>query len=107
MDITVTHEPDRHRHVAVVEDGRAVGFVVDHVDDDRHMLVHTEVEDVPSGSGVGTAMVRQVLDAIRDEGGTVVPRCPFVRSVIERNPEYTDLVVEEHGVAFDGEGATG
>ena len=35
------------------------------------------------------------LDHVRGEGGRIVPLCPFVRSWLERHPEYADLVDQE------------
>ena len=57
-------------------------------------LKHTEVPEALSGQGVGSQLVRGVLDRIRAEGGKVVPRCPFVQATIERHPEYRDLVAQ-------------
>ena len=54
-------------------------------------FTHTVVEDAYEGRGVGSALVRGALDAVRAEGSRVVPVCPFVRSYIERHPEYADL----------------
>lgn len=103
MDVIVRHEPERNRHVALTAaDEREVGFVVDHVSDGRHMLVHTEVADGVEGQGVASSLVGQVLDAIRRESEVIVPRCPFVRGYIERNPEYEALVVDEQSTATGG-----
>jgi uncharacterized protein len=33
-------------------------------------------------------LVRTTLDAVREEGLRVVAECPFVRSYVERHPEY-------------------
>jgi predicted GNAT family acetyltransferase len=55
-------------------------------------IFHTEVPVALRGRGIGSRLVRAVLDEIRRRGMRVVPRCSFVRSVIERNPEYRDLL---------------
>jgi predicted GNAT family acetyltransferase len=36
--------------------------------------------------------VRAALDDVRAKGGSVVPKCSFVRGWIERHPDYADLV---------------
>ncbi|MBD0272691.1 MAG: N-acetyltransferase [Acetobacteraceae bacterium] len=61
----------------------------------RIALLHTEVPDALSGQGVGSKLVRGVLDAVRAEGLKVVPRCEFVAGYIARHPEYRDLLADE------------
>ena len=48
-----------------------------------------------SGQGVGSKLVRGVLDAVRAEGLKAVPRCEFVAAYVERHPEYRDMVADE------------
>jgi uncharacterized protein len=57
-------------------------------------LVHTEVYPQFEGHGLGGTLVAGALDDIRRRGLGVVPICPFVRSYLERHPEYVDLVAE-------------
>ena len=72
--------------VAIVEYERA--------GDRRIALLHTEVPDALSGQGVGSKLVRGVLDTLRAEGSRVVPRCEFVAAYVERHPEYRDLLAD-------------
>jgi predicted GNAT family acetyltransferase len=60
-------------------------------------VTHTEVPQAVSGRGIGTALVRGMLDRIRADGLTVRPLCPFVAAVIARHPEYGDLVAVDRG----------
>jgi predicted GNAT family acetyltransferase len=73
--------------------GEAVAFLTyrDRPDGVR-VLVHTEVPPAFEGRGIGGRLVKSALDAARRDGRRVVPQCPFVRSYIERHPEYADLV---------------
>jgi predicted GNAT family acetyltransferase len=72
--------------------GGAVAFVEYQRDGDRTVLIHTEVPEAMAGQGIGSRLVRGVLDQLRAGGGTVVPRCEFVAAYIERHPEYRDLL---------------
>ena len=56
------------------------------------VFTHTEVDSDSGHSGLGGTLVRAALDDVRSKGGTVVPRCSFVRGWIERHPEYRDMV---------------
>jgi uncharacterized protein len=60
----------------------------------RIALLHTEVPEALSGQGVGSKLVRGVLDTLRAEGAKVVPRCEFVATYVERHPEYRDLLAD-------------
>lgn len=52
---------------------------------------HTEVPRELEGHGVGSVLIRGVLDIARAQGLKVVPVCPFAKAYIERHPEYADL----------------
>ena len=52
---------------------------------------HTEVPKELEGHGVGSTLIRGVLDIARAQGLKVVPICPFAKAYIERHPEYADL----------------
>ncbi len=75
--------------------GGSTAFVEYRRAGDRIALLHTEVPEALSGKGVGSALVRGTLDAVRAEGLKVVPRCEFVAAHIERHPEYRDMVADE------------
>jgi predicted GNAT family acetyltransferase len=55
-------------------------------------LVHTVVPEALAGRGVGSTLVRAVLDDVRRRGLKVIPTCPFVRGFLGKHPEYSDLV---------------
>lgn len=60
--------------------------------DNRVVLTHTDVDDAFEGRGVGSALARGVLDAVRARGERVVALCPFIAGYIAKHAEYQDLV---------------
>lgn len=52
---------------------------------------HTEVPPELEGQGIGSRLIRGVLDIARARGLKVVPRCPFAAAYMRRHPEYDDL----------------
>ena len=54
-------------------------------------LLHTEVPKELEGRGIGSALIRGVLDTARSQGLKVNALCPFTKGYIERHPEYADL----------------
>jgi uncharacterized protein len=73
--------------------GGALAFVDYRRSGTTLVLTHAEVPAALAGQGVGSRLVRAVLELVRARGERVVPRCPFVARYIERHAEYRDLVV--------------
>jgi hypothetical protein len=91
-DITVRDNPDQQRFEASV-DGQPAGFAEYMIANKLIVFTHTEVDPAFEGQGVGSALVKQALDAVRAEGTRdVMPLCPFVKLWIQRHPDYRDLV---------------
>ncbi len=58
-------------------------------------FTHTEVPDALSGRGVGSALAKGALDAVRMRGEKIVPLCPFIAAYIRKHPEYRDLLADQ------------
>ena len=91
-DVTVRDNPDETRFEAYV-DGALVG-VADYMVANRLVIfTHTEVDPAYEGQGIGSALVRQALDAVRQDGDRkILPLCSFVKAWIARHEEYQPLV---------------
>lgn len=60
---------------------------------DRIFLTHTEVPKSLGGQGIGTALIKKVLEKIDKEHELpIVPLCPFVAAYIKKHPEWKSLV---------------
>lgn len=90
------NQPRASRYELVV-DGSVAG-VVDYVlTGDVITLVHTEVDDGYEGQGLGSVLVRGVLDDLRaDPRRQVRSSCPFVTTWLSRHPGYDDVLPEPH-----------
>jgi len=88
---TLTDVPERRRFELDI-DGALAGFVTYSLHLPIIAFNHTETLEAFAGQGVGGDLARGVLDAARDRQLKVWPRCPFIRSWIERHPDYSDLV---------------
>jgi predicted GNAT family acetyltransferase len=96
----VVQVPERNRWEVRV-DSQLAGFTEYFVKDDRYVFVHTEIADDFGGRGIGSVLVRSVMDDIRSQGRMLVPLCPFVRGWIDKHPEHGDLVDRELLERFD------
>lgn len=90
MSVEVVDQPDKRRFEVVV-DGVVGGVANYELGDDTITFTHTEVDDEFEGQGIGSTLARGALDGVRGRGLRVAVRCPFIRSWIERHPEYQDL----------------
>lgn len=59
---------------------------------DRIIIDHTEVSDALRGTGVGEQLVRRAVDDARSKGISIVPLCPFARSVFNKHEELRDVL---------------
>lgn len=92
-DVELRDNPGEHRFEAYVGD-RLAGFTAYELSDDGGLMLilHTEVDDAFEGQGIGSSMVRQVLDELRNRPGVKVDvLCPFVNAWLRRHPEYRDV----------------
>ncbi|MBV9310205.1 MAG: N-acetyltransferase [Solirubrobacterales bacterium] len=96
--ITVENTPGLGRYQIRV-DGEIAGYSAYEIHGDLFAFMHTEIEDRFAGQGLGVTLVARALDQIREQGGSILPYCPFVRWFLAHHPEYADLVPpDERGV---------
>lgn len=91
MPPTVVDNPPANRFEIRV-DGELAGAADYQRDATTVSFTHTGIDPAYEGRGLGSALVRGALDAVRAEGRGVLPFCAFVRGYLARHPEYLDLV---------------
>jgi predicted GNAT family acetyltransferase len=91
MSAEIVDNPDRSRYEARVD-----GAVAAYLEYDRHehftAFPHTEVNRAYRGQGLGSMLVRQALDDVRESGDKAYPLCPYVKSWLGKHPEYDDVL---------------
>ncbi|WP_114765507.1 GNAT family N-acetyltransferase [Vibrio rhodolitus] len=63
-------------------------------DGDVFIVTSTKVPESLQGKGYGKVMMESVLPVIESMGVKVLPKCSFVVSYLERNPQWQHLRVE-------------
>ena len=91
-DVQVLDHSEQSQYEARL-DGELAGVAAYRLTDNVITFTHTEVEPQHEGQGIGGTLARFALDDARSRGLQVRPRCSFIRSWIERHPDYADLVV--------------
>jgi uncharacterized protein len=75
-------ELDANGHVAFSNYKRADGVLT---------ILHTEVPKALEGQGIGSSLIRGVLDTARADRLKVKALCPFAKAYMDRHPDYNDL----------------
>jgi predicted GNAT family acetyltransferase len=96
FDFAVVNDEKAGSYEAIVGDREIAGLPYNVAGDDRLVLLATSVFPEFRRQGVATELIRRVLDDVRAHGKTVTIMCPIVRTFIEHNPEYADLIDPEH-----------
>lgn len=55
-------------------------------------LIHTEVPDELAGKGIGSKLVSGALEHCKDNNLQIIPSCPFIKSYIDKHPEWKELL---------------
>lgn len=91
---SVTHERAGHKGAFVVlQDGERLAEMTYTLAGDKAIIDHTQVDDRLRGTGTGAKLVAAAVDWARTENRTLLPLCPFARSVFEKTPDYADVRV--------------
>ena len=97
--IEVADAPDRDRYELSI-DGEVVGFTVYGTCPGLIAFVHTEVNELLQGRGLGDQLIRFALEDARARGLAVLPFCPFVKAFIKRHREFETLVPDTYREQF-------
>jgi predicted GNAT family acetyltransferase len=89
-DVRVIDNADERRYELWVGETRA-GAIEYELSSDTIWLIHTELEPSFEGRGLGARLVTGALTDVGARGLELVPVCRFVRTYLQRHPEYEDL----------------
>lgn len=84
--VTVSDNPVAHRY-EVFADGTLAGFSAYADRGSERVVFHTEVAREYGGRGLGTILVAQLLERIRESDKRVVPVCPLVAAYLDKHPD--------------------
>ena len=94
VNVAVLERANRRRYEVYADDVPA-GLLSYRLAGDRLCLIHTEIESPYEGNGLGSVLVKHVLEEARQRQRTVVAYCPYVQGWIDSHTEYSDLVVAD------------
>lgn len=91
MDTEIRREGNAGHFVATLN-GDEAQVAFEEAGEDRLDYRSTFVPEEHRHQGLGEQLVLEALEWARDHGYQVIPTCPFVGWVVERNPEFGDLI---------------
>jgi predicted GNAT family acetyltransferase len=77
-----------------MQDGKRLAEMTYTVAGSRVIIDHTQMDDALRGRGAGKKLVHAAVEWARAENVRLLPLCPFARSVFEKAPEYSDVLVK-------------
>ena len=91
----IQHERAGHRGAFFLErDGERLAQMTYTVAGTRVIIDHTDVDDRLRGTGMGRKLVDAAVQWARKENAHLMPLCPYAKSVFDKTPEYSDVLVK-------------
>ncbi|MFI5714346.1 GNAT family N-acetyltransferase [Nocardia sp. NPDC051750] len=94
---TVARNAEKNRY-EVFYGGDLAGFAEYTERGSETVFTHTEVDSAFEGKGLGSKLAGFAIRDTIEREHKIRPECPFIRSYLERHPEYS-----AHVVSVDGE----
>ena len=93
-ELEIHHEEHDGRGAFFVPgaDGRLAELIYARPSSEIAVIEHTEVSKTLGGQGVGKRLVEAAVAWARGAGKKFVVRCPFARTVFDRNPALRDVL---------------
>lgn len=92
--MTIQHKESGSKGVFFInEDDEPVAELTYSVTHDNQMMIeHTEVDEELRGGNLGYELVHKAVDYARTHQYTIIPLCRFARAVLEKKPEFRDVL---------------
>ena len=91
----IQHERSGHRGAFFLErDGERLAQMTYTVAGTRVIIDHTDVDDRLRGTGMGRQLVDAAVQWARKENARLMPLCPYAKSVFDKTPDYSDVLVK-------------
>lgn len=94
--MTVLHKKEGGKGLFFVgeEDNMVAQMTYTATSDDKMLIDHTEVDDELRGQNIGYQLVQAGVEYARSHHLKIIPVCPFARAIIEKKPDFKDVLEE-------------
>jgi predicted GNAT family acetyltransferase len=89
----ILHKNEQQGEFYIEKDGdKVASLLYFHSRDGEINVHHTEVSDQLAGQGIGKKLVAEAVKYARKNGLKILPTCPFAAKVIDKTPEFQDVL---------------
>jgi uncharacterized protein len=92
MQIQLEQKENRGAFYIEESGGRLAEMTFSQAGPDKIIIEHTEVSDKLRGTGAGKKLVAEAVAYALKSKLKILPLCPFAKSVMEKTPEYQDVL---------------
>lgn len=86
-------EEGRKGKFYIGQDGKILAEILYSISTPGKMVIeHTEVDNALRGKNIGRELVGYAVAYARTNHLKIVPVCPFARSIINKTPEFRDIL---------------
>jgi uncharacterized protein (DUF1810 family)/predicted GNAT family acetyltransferase len=100
MDTYIRENREKRRFERRIDNTRLAAAYY-RIENGVYVFMHTDVPSVFSGQGIGAALVRGVFGILRSTGQKAILKCSFMKSFVEANPKYADVVINVPTLSAD------
>ena len=92
--MTIQHKESGSKGVFFIsdEDKIAAELTYSVIQENQMMIDHTRVDEELQGANIGYELVHTAVNYARTHRYVVIPACQFARAVMEKKPEFKDVM---------------
>jgi predicted GNAT family acetyltransferase len=90
----VQHKTEGRHGMFYVEDDDEISaeMIYNSTSKNQMIIEHTEVGETLRGKNIGMELVHAGVEYARHHGMKIIPICPFARKVLDKKPEWQDVI---------------
>ena len=77
------------------EDEVAAELIYNAISENKMIIEHTEVGGNLRGKNIGVELVHAAVEYARHHGMKIIPICPFAGQVMDKKPDWHDVLEKE------------
>lgn len=89
------HDTEKNGNFYIEENGKTLAIMTYvYAGDHKFIIDHTQVNEGGEGKGLGKQLVNAAVEFARKKGYTILPLCPFAKSLFDKIPEWADVLAK-------------
>lgn len=89
------HNTEKNGYFYIEENGKTLAIMTYvYAGEHKFIIDHTEVKEGGEGKGLGKKLVFAAVEFARSKGYTILPLCPFAKSLFDKLPEWSDVLAK-------------